>query len=277
MPALDDEKRKLIVNEIEAWRRGKLLPEQYCDFLQNLYLDDLDERPKGIAANAVRRIGQASRKQWMLVFGIFALICVVVLHFSAFPLALQIGLVGLTTTGFVALGGKRREQAPLKGTAVLGAGMLFLAGTGAAVLKLHGWTEGWGPIVLLSICGVLWIGCGLALRVSLFHFSGWVALIVMYALLLNRHIIDPSWIEVQAFWLPASFLFGWLSWFAHGRVRSAGTALFAVAIVLWFMPEAALALNGADPQQIEIGFLIKVIAMGAGMYRLKKQWMEWVA
>jgi hypothetical protein len=40
MAALDNEKRNLVVKEIEAWRRSKLLPEQYCDFLQNLYLDD---------------------------------------------------------------------------------------------------------------------------------------------------------------------------------------------------------------------------------------------
>lgn len=33
-----NQKTKLIVNEIKHWRKNKLLPEQYCDFLLALYL-----------------------------------------------------------------------------------------------------------------------------------------------------------------------------------------------------------------------------------------------
>ncbi|TJY43411.1 hypothetical protein E5161_05865 [Cohnella pontilimi] len=277
MPVAEEDKRKTIVNEIEAWRRSKLLPEQYCDFLQNLYLDDLSERPKGAVGAAVRKIGKASRKQWMLVFGIFALICVVVLHFSAFPLPLQIGLAGLVTTGFVGLAGWLRENHPLRALLVMVSGMLFLFGTGAVILQLHGWTKGAGPIVLLAVCSAMWIGCGLIIRQALVHGFGWMAVIALYARLLMMHNPHPAWGETQLFWIPAALLFIWLSWFLHVRNKSAGTVLFAVGLIVWLMPELHAAVAKVDMQWIQAGLLGKILLAGVGLYRLRKQWMEWVA
>lgn len=277
MPATDlVEKRKFIVNEIEAWRRSKLLPEHYCDFLQNLYLDDLNERPKGAVETAVRKIGQAPRKKWILVFGIFALICVVVLHFNAFPFALQIGLVGLVTTGFVALGGAWRENRPISSLLSLGGGMLFLLGAGAAILDLHGWTEGIGPIVLLAVGSMICIGSGLIVRLALVHWFGWMSVIALYAKLLLRHIQEPSWGETQLFWLPAALLFVWLAWYLHIRFKSVGAVFFTTGLILWFMPEIHAFICGVNPQWIQAGLLGKTLLAGLGLYRLRKQWMEWV-
>lgn len=270
------EKRKFIVSEIDAWRRSKLLPEQYCDFLQNLYLDDLNDKPKGAVETVVRKIGQASRKKWVLVFGIFALICMIVLHFSAFPLALQIGLVGLTATGFVALGGMWRESRPLGAMAIMVAGMLFLFGAGAAILELHGWSDGNGPIALLGICAAMCVGCGLALRLAFVHGMGWIAIIALYAKLLFRHVPEPSWGEAQLFWIPAALLFVWLAWFTHVRYPSVGLVLFVTGLIVWYMPELHGALAGVDPVWVQAGFAGKTVLAGFGMYRFRNQWMEWV-
>lgn len=38
-----DSKTKIIVDEIKHWRKNKLLPQQYCDFLLVLYLKGSDE------------------------------------------------------------------------------------------------------------------------------------------------------------------------------------------------------------------------------------------
>ncbi len=271
-----EEKRKFIVNEIEAWRRSKLLPEQYCDFLQNLYLDDLDDRPMGAVEAAVRKIGQAPVGQWVLVFGIFALICIVVLHFSAFPLSLQIALAGLCTTGFVALGGRWREERPTRALLALSGGMLFLFAAGAVILELHGWTEGIGPIVLLAICAAMCIGCGLVIRFALVHGFGWLAIVALYAKLLLQHMPDPAWGETQLFWIPASLLFLWLSWYTHVRIRSVGIVFFANALITWFMPELHAAVSGIEPGLVQAGLLGKTALAGAGLYMLRKQWMEWV-
>ncbi len=277
MAALDEEKRNLVVKEIEAWRRSKLLPEQYCDFLQNLYLDDLNERPLGFMGNAIKKIGQATGKQWFLAFGIFTLICFVVLYFSAFPLALQIGLTGVVTAVFIGVGSKIRNEYPLRGQLSVGAGIAFLLGTGFGIVQLNGWMEGAGPLWLLGICAVAWIGSGILLRIAVLHWSGWMAVVALYALLLSRHAPDPSLFGVQLFWIPAALLFGWLSWFLHVRYKSAGGVLFATALILWFMPEVYSALYVIHPEWIQVEILVKIIVAGVGMFRLRKQWMEWVA
>ncbi|MBB6675293.1 hypothetical protein [Cohnella nanjingensis] len=277
MPALDEDRKKWVVREIETWRRGKLLPEQYCDFLQNLYLDDLTDRPKGAFGEAVRRVGQASGKQWLLVIVIFSLICLVVLHFSAFPAALQIAIAGLGTAGFVGLGAWWRERLPARGLLLIGAGMLYLFGTGMAVLSIHGWTSGTGPIVLLALSSIVWIGCGIALRFAVLHGLGWLGMIGLYGWMLSRQVPDPSWLEVQVFWLPAALLFVWLSWFTHVKLRAAGAVMFATALILWFMPEVYSALLNIDRAWIQLEFLVKIAIAGIGMFRLRKQWMEWVA
>ena len=45
---MDAEKRKMIVREIDHWRRSKLLPEHYCDFLMNLYVDESTPKPASL-------------------------------------------------------------------------------------------------------------------------------------------------------------------------------------------------------------------------------------
>jgi hypothetical protein len=277
MAALGEEKRNLVVKEIEAWRRSKLLPEQYCDFLQNLYLDDLNERPQGLMGNAIKKIGQASGKQWLLAFGSFTLICFVVLHFSVFPLALQIGLTAVVTGAFVLIGGWLRERSPMRGLLSLGAGMVFLFGAGFGVLQLHGWANGSGPLWLLGLCAAALISCGILLRFAVLHWAGWMAIVVLYALLLGRHVPSPSLLEVQVFWIPAALLFGWLSWYLHVRFKSTGGVLFATAAILWFMPEVYSALYAIHFEWIQLEIIIKILVAGVGMFRLRKQWMEWVA
>jgi hypothetical protein len=276
MAASNEEKRNLIVNEIESWRRSKLLPEQYCDFLQNIYLDDLNERPQGMVAHVMRKVGQATGKQWLLTFGIFTLICFVVLHFSAFPLPLQIGLTAIVTAAFVVVGVRLRKENPMRGLLTIGAGMAILAGMGSSVIAINGWIDNSGMLWLLGLCAGVWISCGILLRIALLHLAGWMAFIMIYAALLAQHVPDPSGLEVQIFWIPAALLFGWLSWFFQIRNKAIGAVFFATALILWFMPEIYSALYSMNMGWIQVELLVKIVIVGVGMFRLRKQWMEWV-
>ncbi|RUS48473.1 hypothetical protein [Cohnella sp. AR92] len=276
MSVLDEDKKKLIVNEIEAWRRGKMLPEQYCDFLQNLYLDDLADKPKNMVGAAIQRINKATRKEWFLVFGLFVSICLIVLHFSVFPLLLQIAIVGLGTSGFVAGSAWWRERLPKRAYLLTLGGVLYLLASGVALLKLHGWTGGPGPLILTGICALVWIVCGIGLRIGLLHWAGWMAVVALYASLLWQHTSDPSRFEVQLYWLPASLLFSWLSWFAHAKFKSAGGVLFGTALVLWFMPELYSALLGIKGGFIIGEWIAKALLLSVILYRFRKKWMEWV-
>ena len=41
-----NDKRVIMIAEIEYWRKHKLLKEHYCDFLSNLYLENQVDLPK---------------------------------------------------------------------------------------------------------------------------------------------------------------------------------------------------------------------------------------
>ncbi|GJM72405.1 hypothetical protein HMSSN036_46210 [Paenibacillus macerans] len=76
---LNQDKKAIILNEIEHWRRSRLLPEQYCDFLQNLYSDE----PEGDSRSffSLGQIQQGSWKLWSLSFGIISFFFFIVFYF----------------------------------------------------------------------------------------------------------------------------------------------------------------------------------------------------
>ena len=73
------------------WRKNKLLPEQYCDFLLNLY---------GGAETEISATGRANKSilnnskglAWSLGLGLISIISILVINFNAFPLQLQIAV-----------------------------------------------------------------------------------------------------------------------------------------------------------------------------------------
>ena len=70
---MSNQRKQIILNEITFWKKNKLLPEQYCDFLMTLYTEGNNEDEKRIA-NAKHSVkGQEKRKgQWM--FFVFPLL-----------------------------------------------------------------------------------------------------------------------------------------------------------------------------------------------------------
>lgn len=272
----EEARRNVLVREIEWWRRSKLLPEQYCDFLLNLYLDDLEKRPHTRLEAVVRRIGRATPGQWFLSLAIFSLICLLLLYFNAFPPTLQMAVISGATAGTVALAARWRNRAPAQAQLMLGTGMLVMPVAGLATLAQHGWLEGGGLPALLAVCAAVWVACGLAFRHAVLHACGWMLAATGYALLLADRLEHPNWLDVQLCWLPLAVLFGWLSWFLHGRIPGAGTAFFVTALLLWYMPEIFSALTGVDRLWIQLPFLVKTALLGFGLFRLRRHWTEWV-
>jgi hypothetical protein len=79
-----DEKRRILILEIEHWRKSKLLPEHYCDFLLNIYLEDSSEKPTsgsgflGVTPSAIKN---SNWKIWIMIFAVLALISFTALNF----------------------------------------------------------------------------------------------------------------------------------------------------------------------------------------------------
>lgn len=70
---MDLQKRKIIVSEIEYWRKNQLLPEHYCIFLLNLYTEGTHQESSaaGREMNTAKRSepGLARGKQLLLWLG----------------------------------------------------------------------------------------------------------------------------------------------------------------------------------------------------------------
>ena len=276
---MNEERRRTIIREIDYWQKNKLLPDQYCDFLMNLYMSDEEiERPaSGWAGRAVSVVNSASGKQWLLAFGIFSAACLVVLYFSVFHPVLQTALTLLAVVLLLYFGLRKRRGNEAAGLALISLGMLTLLVAGIVMLRLHGLDTPLGTSLFLIGCGLFWIVFGIAARYPILHYCGWLAIFLVYAMLLASGDDQPKWYEVQLFWLPASFVFGWFSWFVHRWSKPSSAVLFAAAATLWFMPELYAAILMDQPDWIQLALIAKIAAGGGIIYALRKQWTVWVA
>ncbi|HUC93173.1 MAG TPA: hypothetical protein VMS09_14305 [Paenibacillus sp.] len=275
---MNDERRRTIVREIDYWRRSKLLPEQYCDFLLNLYVDQQTERaPAGFTGRAAAALGKSSGKQWLLAFGAFSLISLVALYFNAFHPLLQTGLALTAVLGLLLFGQRCRAKNEAAGLAYIGLGMFFLLGIGLYMLRLHG-VDGWGASsAFLTLCGLFWIVFGIGARIPILHFSGWAALILVYAVLLAKSAAGTEWYQVQLYWVPGAFVFGWLSWFVRRWSKPASAVLFVTGALLWFMPEVHTAFLLDEQGWIQLQLIVKMALGGAILFAIRKQVIAWVA
>lgn len=91
--------KEIILSEIEYWRKNRLLPAAYCDFLTRLYSEGTDSSVSTKASHKTRwgRIG------WLLgVIGVGILIVLATLFWissGVLPHALGLFLIGLILAG----------------------------------------------------------------------------------------------------------------------------------------------------------------------------------
>lgn len=274
------ERRTIIVREIEHWRRSKLLPDHYCDFLLNLYADPVaapkSEEPQHVIGKAIIAVSKATGKQWFLTFGIVTLISFVVLYFSVFHIALQIGLILLGTVLLLWLGEKIRKNNNSLGTLTITLGhLLFLSG-GLFLTHDQNMEEWYWNAGLIALCATIWIVYGIKRAFSSLHFCGWLALLLCYALVLYQLTADQQWYEIQLYWLPLSVLFGWLSWFVHRWTKPVAGVMLLASIFTWFMPEAFQFMLVQELAFIPLQLIAKLLIGGFILFILRKQWMVWV-
>ncbi|WP_199618787.1 hypothetical protein [Paenibacillus alkalitolerans] len=274
---MEREKRTIIVTEIEHWRRSKLLPEQYCDFLLNLYAESADIDVKPDRHCGKQAVLESNALQWVSLFGIVACICYVALHFSSFRPQLQIGLFVFGCVAPYVSAALIRRRKPLAANVSSGLGTALMLIAGPLLLRQMGWQEWVQTALYFSVCSLIWLGAGVGFRMSWLHFCGWLGLIVSYALVLNRLSVPGDWVTLELCWLPLSFLLGWLGWLFSRRAKNAGAVLLVVSCLLWFMPESyALLLTDWSVTAAQMLLLGKLALLGALAFMLRKIWIEWV-
>lgn len=244
---MDADKRKLILAEIERWRRSKLLPEHYCDFLRNLYLegetDAADPAPwQRFGRRMFAGLKPGSR---LVLLGVFGAILLVSLYFTFFHFLLQTFLSLLLVILLIGIGLGKQKQNPVLGFAALGGGNVLALLLGLVMLKQYGIDEPGGTVALVAASGLIWIGSGLAARIGLLQFCGYFALLLSYLWLIQSWHPQPGFWLLQLYLLPvAALLYGMGSWIYGGR-HSAGAMLMFAAGVALVAPELfGLAFTG---------------------------------
>lgn len=272
-----DEKRKLIVAEIEHWRGSRLLPEQYCDFLLNLYMDDQEERPVkwfGVSQAAVRN---SSWKTWFTIIGIIGLISFVVFHFTSFPFGMQTAVSAVSVSLFYMLGAVKREKAPVLSYLCFGTGSMLLLVLGVYLMGLKD-MGGMAVALFAGLCSLVWMLTGIMARIGILHFSGWMVLFLIYAYVLRQNISDLDWIGLELCWVPVSLVLVWLGWLFHHVNKPVAAVLLSSGVIAWLGAEAyGLAVTEVDPGMMQLFLFVKLILAGSVLFGFRKKWIEWVA
>lgn len=270
---MDQEKRKILVREIEHWRRSKLLPEHYCDFLMNLYADDTAASTMQDPQNR-KSFSElwVSSKNVVYALTFFTVIAIVGLNFTAFPLSLQLALPLLLIGAIYAVGFALRKSQTVASYALLGIGTLILLVAGPMILRLHGVDTPGNIGLYIAVCGVLWIILGLATGLRMFHFCGWIGLSLVYAWVLYQRADEWPWWLLHAVWIPIVFLFCWIAWASRRYSPAHSKVLLATAALQWWIPDGLhMMINGVSGLAQGILVAKVVIAGGLGLF-LRTRW-----
>jgi hypothetical protein len=275
---MEDEKRKIIVKEIEHWRKSRLLPEQYCDFLMNLYLEDGKDKPKSLMGVSADSVANSNWKLWLLVLAITGIISFSALNFNSFGIAMQIGISALLVVVCYVLGFRKRNDAPLVTNLLYGIASIFLLFIGLYIMRLHEINSADSYVGYIAFCSLIWLLSGIGARLKALQFSGWIVLLSTYGWLLVQKLRSPIWWPLELSWLPVSVFFIWMAWLVHHKSKEVSGSLFFVGFLALFAPEVISFLTDVEASSgvIQLSFMIKLIAAGAVLFTLRKKWIEWV-
>ena len=231
---MDPVKRKIILKEIEHWRDSKLLPDHYCDFLRNLYIEqDASHSPQ----LRVRNGSKFSAKVLLYIAGVISFILLLLLYFTTFlPMMqtmLSVFLIGLLFWS----GLRNRQKHPIAAFSALGAGCMLSIFLGIITLQMGNYNEPSASVILVAVCGLLWLGIGLASQIGLLQLCGYFALLLSYMWLIQTLHPNPGWLILQGYALPVSVIMYYLGKYFYRGISSAGAMLLISAGLYFVMPE----------------------------------------
>lgn len=272
---MNRDKKEIILNEIDTWRRSRLLPEHYCDFLENLYRDEKSASTQRVSST--NSVSNWNKTTWMISIGIISFIFFIGFYFSSFPWPLQIAVSLLSCIGLYLVSGAYRDRNDLFSLVLAGLGSILLMGLGGWSIILQNAEQSSSWAVLILICGIVWLIAGSVLRFGILQFCGFTCGILLCAFMFRRIQPEASIWLLQLLWLPLSCLTFWLSWFSHHRIKRIARVFFALSLLLWFLPELdGVLLRDQSFEAIIFSFLLKLVTVILVLFILRKKWVVWI-
>ncbi|WP_153733202.1 hypothetical protein [Sporosarcina obsidiansis] len=182
------EKKKIIISEIQYWKKNKLLPEHYCDFLITLYTqgEELDEVSSKVPSTLQKERRQYRAKQMMILLIsllLAGIASVAMFMLTEYPTATLLSASVLALLLLVLASGKtfiKKGFAPF-----LYISMAFLI----LMMSLKIWTAFFNDettllIGLLVLNCSLWLFTGRLLKLLYFTISGSLGLLIIVGFLI---------------------------------------------------------------------------------------------
>ncbi len=186
---MSDKRREIIIAEIHYWKKSKLLPAHYCDYLLTLYTGGVEEEKVENISEKDSLYNRTKTKAWnrILLLAIVGVIITLTMFFST----KHPGITLLASTLFTLLlfslawlkkPSKAYDARPAYYT--LGALMLLFT-------TLHLWEAFFGDTmailiaILMTNC-LVWLVIGRRKRLTYFTISGFVGLIFVVLFVLFR-------------------------------------------------------------------------------------------
>lgn len=292
---MDDLKRKIIVSEIENWRKNNLLPEHYCIFLLNLYTEGEQAKPvsksaggsreskgffgsssSGSTSNAfvkedstpgyhtshggesMRQSASVSWKMvWYWLLGAVGIATVILLafHFNGFSTLMQIAISSIFILITYILAFVFKKRTPIFTHISLLISFLLLIFAGMYFIKEFGLPTSTVLVFMAFIC-LLWCINGFIFGFSYLLYCGILGFGLLYGIItVNRLEADYSWWLAELYWVPLSILMIGLGFLFHERNRQLASVLAICGIVYLYGSEIS-SLYVADEKRDIIQLLL---------------------
>lgn len=173
------QRKQIILNEIAFWKRNKLLPEHYCDFLTALYAQgetaEVEEKEKSSKAVLAKEKKKTFRI-YLLLGIITAALLVSLLVITTFAF-IPIILAGIIVSSFLFFAFKFAQKKSVMTPIMLVCSALLLLASSFKVWDVYFHEYPILLLVLIIANCLIWLFSGLLLKLVYFSISGIVGIV----------------------------------------------------------------------------------------------------
>ncbi|MGG0939626.1 hypothetical protein ABHN11_26850 [Brevibacillus centrosporus] len=290
---MDDQRKRIIIAEIENWRRNHLLPEHYCIFLLNLYTEgDRPQASSPAVAKSERKKSEVIYKTpasysspitgkmvmaWLLGAFVIAGLILLAFHFNRFQTPMQITIFACFALVFYIMGLVfRRTAPPLTHLFLILSFIVLIAGGIYSIIQMGGST----PMILFYlglICVLLCVSAFL-FGFTYLLYGGMLGLALLYGFAtMGRISQEYSWWRSELYWVPLACVWTGLGFLMNsGNPKWAGVFAFCGLAAFFGAEVQALYIPEAKRDVIQLLLFLKVFLASALFFFTRGYWFSWL-
>lgn len=265
-----ENKKQVIIKEILYWQENRLLPEQYCKFLLNLYREGEEGFNKSTPKKSI------PLKQMFLttVVSLFLFFSVLILiFFQSYTLPVQSCiLIGMNIFLYGLAIWFKKKQNNMFHIALAIASLMMLFSTVWIGLGIG--VDQTLLMLLLIFVLLIWFLMGVIMHSSYMMGISLVGMLIAYGRFIHPWVeyYESVWMQ-HLLWFPIAALFISLS--IKFKYTSLGKPLFYTGILAIIMPNGhSIFLEKANSSVTLIFIILEVTMAGIFLYYMREKWVK---